>query len=134
MGIEITFSGGQGVDAHLSPLTIATNQDKTAPSPFSLFLASIGTCAGFYVLSFCQQRGLPVDGIRIVQSMHAHPGTKKLESIELDIQIPPDFPEKYHDALVRSASQCAVKKALAQPPAFDIHTSVTEGVGVSAGG
>jgi putative redox protein len=30
----------------------------SAPSPFDLFMLSIGTCAGYYVLTFLQQRGL----------------------------------------------------------------------------
>jgi hypothetical protein len=36
--------------------------------------------------------------------------------VGLDIQVPPEFPEKYRDALVRAASQCAVKKHLEAPP------------------
>jgi ribosomal protein S12 methylthiotransferase accessory factor len=49
-----------------------------------------------------------------------------IENIELDIQVPPDFPEKYKEAVIRSASQCAVKKHLENPPVFDVHTSVVE--------
>ena len=79
MEMQITFPGGQGVDAAVGPMVIQTNQDGSAPSPFSLFLASIGTCAGFYVVSFCQQRGLSTDGIKVVQRMHTHPQTRRIE-------------------------------------------------------
>jgi putative redox protein len=99
----------------------------SAPTPFSVFLASIGTCAGIYVLGFCQQRGLPTDGIRIVQRPTRNPLTGMVSEIELEIQVPPSFPEKYHDALVRSADQCAVKKHLEHPPVFNVHTTVVEG-------
>jgi putative redox protein len=126
MDMEIVFPGGQRVDAKMGPLTIETNQDGSAPAPFGLFLASIGTCAGIYVLSFCQQRGIPTDGVRIIQRMHASPFTRMIERIELDIQVPPDFPEKYKDAVIRSAEQCAVKKHLEQPPTFEVKTSVVE--------
>ena len=73
MEMTITFPGGARVDAQLGTFTIRTDQpahaggNDSAPAPFSLFLASIGTCAGIYVLGFCKQRGLPVDGIQIVQ-------------------------------------------------------------------
>lgn len=128
MEMEIVFPGGLQVDAVMGPnMVIETNQDGTAPAPFGLFLASIGTCAGIYVLSFCQQRGLPTDNIKIVQRMNSNPFTRMIENIELDIQVPPDFPEKYKDALIRSAELCAVKKHLENPPAFDVHTSVLEG-------
>ncbi len=126
MEMEIVFPGGQRVDANMGNLTIVTNQDGSAPAPFGLFLASIGTCAGIYVLSFCQQRGLPTDGIRIVQRMSHNPLTRMVDRIELDIQLPPDFPEKYREAVVRSAELCAVKKHLENPPVFDVHTSVVE--------
>lgn len=128
MEMEIIFPGGARVDAISGGMIIPTNQDGSAPAPFGLFLASIGTCAGIYVLSFCQQRGLPTDNIRIIQRMSSNPLTRMIEKVELDIQVPPDFPEKYKDAVIRSAELCAVKKHLENPPVFDVHTSVVEPV------
>ena len=126
MEIEITFPGGLEVDANLGGMIIPTNQDGTAPTPFALFLASIGTCACIYVLNFCKQRGLPTENIRIVQRMQTNPFTRMVEKVELDIQVPPTFPEKYKAAVIRAADQCAVKKHLENPPVFDVHTSVVE--------
>jgi ribosomal protein S12 methylthiotransferase accessory factor len=125
MEMEIVFPGGARVDAMMGNMVIPTNQDGTAPAPFGLFLASIGTCAGIYVLSFCQHRGLPTDGIKIVQRMHSNPATRMVEQVDLDIVVPPDFPEKYHDALIRAADQCAVKKHLENPPRFNVRTTAT---------
>jgi len=128
----VDFPGGARVDAHYGPYTIMTDQpvvgggNGSAPTPFSLFLASIGTCAGIYVLGFCRQRGLPTDGIRIVQRMESDPRTRLISDITLEIQVPPEFPEKYLDALIRAADQCAVKKHLEAPPHFTVTTSVTE--------
>jgi putative redox protein len=135
MDMTVTFPGGARVDAQFGPYTIPTDQpvhaggSGSAPAPFALFLASIGTCAGIYVLGFCRQRGLPADGIRIVQRMEADPRTGMIASVALDIQVPPEFPERYHEALVRAANQCAVKKHLETPPRFDVRTVVTETVG-----
>ena len=126
MEMEIVFPGGARVDAISGGMTIMTNQDGSAPAPFGLFLASIGTCAGIYVVSFCQQRGIPTDNIRIMQRMSMNPLTRMVDKVELDIQVPPDFPERYKDAMIRSAELCAVKKHLENPPAFDVHTSVVE--------
>ncbi len=128
MEMEIVFPGEARVDAHMGDMVIPTNQDGSAPAPFGLFLASIGTCAGIYVLSFCRQRGIPTENIRIIQRMHSNPLTRMIEKIELDIQVPPDFPDRYKEAVIRSASQCAVKKHLEQPPAFEVNTSVVQPV------
>lgn len=127
MEMDIVFPGGARVDAITNGMVITTNQDGSAPAPFGLFLASIGTCAGIYVASFCQQRGIPTDNIRIKQRMQVNPLTRMVDHIELDIQLPPDFPEQYKAAVIRSAELCAVKKHLEQPPTFDVHTSVIEG-------
>jgi ribosomal protein S12 methylthiotransferase accessory factor len=97
--------------------------EGSAPEPFALFLASLGTCAGIYVLNFCRQRGLPTEGIRLVQRMSADPTTGKLAGVDLEIQLPEGFPEKYHEAVIRSASQCAVKRLLDNPPAIQVRAT-----------
>ncbi len=128
MEMLIDFPGGSRVDAHFGNFTVATDQPPvaSAPTPFAMFLSSIGTCAGIYVLGFCQQRGLPADNIRIVERVHSNPYTGMVEKIDLEIQVPPSFPEKYRDSLIRSADLCAVKKHLEKPPKFEITTQVTE--------
>jgi ribosomal protein S12 methylthiotransferase accessory factor len=130
MEMIIDFPGGARVDAHFDQFTIKTDQPPaaTSPTPFATFLASIGTCAGIYVLGFCQQRGLPTEGIRIVQRMHPDPFSGMIGKIDLEIQVPPSFPEKYLPAMIKSAELCAVKKHLERPPQFEIYTHTTEAV------
>ncbi len=126
MEMIIDFPGGARVDAHFGQFTVKTDQppEASAPTPFATFLASIGTCAGIYVLGFCKQRGLSTNGIRIRQRMHSNPFTGLVGKIDLEIQVPDDFPEKYRPALVRSAEQCAVKKHFENPPEFNVYTEV----------
>lgn len=132
MEMEITFPGGARVDASFGGLTVKTDQPVqaggagSAPSPFATFLASIGTCAGIYVLGFCQKRGLPTEGLKLVQRIESNPVTGMIGKITLDIQLPPGFPEKYRDAVIKSAEQCAVKKHLERPPVFEVTTSNSE--------
>jgi putative redox protein len=128
MEMVIDFPGGARVDAHFGPFAVQTDQPPvaSAPTPFATFLASIGTCAGIYVLGFCQQRGLPTEGIRIVQRMHSNMQTGLVGKIDLEIQVPPTFPEKYLPALVRSAEMCAVKKHFENPPQFEVYTQTVE--------
>jgi ribosomal protein S12 methylthiotransferase accessory factor len=126
MEMEVVFPGGARVDAHLGNIVIPTDQNGSAPAPFALFLASIGTCAGIYVLGFCRSRGLPTDGVKVVQRMSVDAQTRLVEQVDLEIVVPPEFPEKYHAALVRAADQCAVKKHLDRPPSFSVRTRVDE--------
>jgi putative redox protein len=131
MELVIDFPGGSKVDAHFEDYTVRTDQpvqgggEGSAPTPFAIFLSSIGTCAGIYVLGFCRKRGLPTAGIRILQHVRRDPATGMVSDIDLEIQVPPDFPEKHYESLVRTANLCAVKKHLEHPPRFNVYTKVT---------
>ena len=132
MDMIIDFPGGARVDAHFRGHTISTDQPAggggtdSAPMPFEVFLASIGTCAGIYILGFCRQRGIPTEGVRIIQRNDRNPFNGALEKIGLEIQVPPTFPKQYHSALIHSAELCLVKKTLENPPTFDIVTTEVE--------
>src|SRR5512138_1973200 len=128
MELTIDFPGGSRVDAHFSGFTVPTDQPPmaSAPTPFATFLSSIGTCAGIYVLGFCQQRGISTEGIRLVQRVHSNALTHMVDKIDLEIQVPTSFPDKYRDSLIRSAELCAVKKHLENPPSFEITTTKIE--------
>ncbi|MCC7358071.1 MAG: OsmC family protein [Anaerolineales bacterium] len=135
MQIEVDFPGGVRVDAHFRGYTVHTDQavrdggTATAPSPFDLFLASTATCAGFYVLRFCQQRELSTTGLRVTQRLETDPATGHVTKLLIDLRLPPDFPPKYAAAIIRAAEQCTVKKHLAQAPEFVVSVQrVGEGV------
>jgi len=127
--MEITFDGGKVITAHLNGHTIRTDQpvdsggDNSAPSPFELFLASIGTCAGIYVKSFCDNRNIPAEDIRIIQSAEFDKETGLPVNIDLDIQLPDSFPEKYISSVINVAELCKVKKTIMSQPKFKITSS-----------
>jgi putative redox protein len=127
----ITLGEGKKVDAEYGGFVIRTDQsprtggEGSAPEPFTLFLASIGTCAGIFVSSFCQSRGIPTTGIRLVQSHFYEEGGHGIDKIEIAIELPQSFPEKYHEAVVKAANLCAVKRHIQDPPEFEVKTVVT---------
>ena len=134
MEMLIDFPGGARVDAHFNQFTVKTDQppqgggEGSAPTPFSTFLASLGTCAGIYVLGFCRQRGIPAEGVRLIQRMESDPLTGLISRVSLDIQLPPEFPLKYREAVIRAAEQCAVKKHFEHPPVVEVSASAGQAV------
>ncbi len=98
--------------------------NNTAPSPLELFLVSVGMCAGFYVLSFCQSRSIPMDNISITQTVVRNDQTHNVEKVMIDINLSPDFPEKYKAAVIKAAQSCSVKKFLDAPPEIQINTKM----------
>ncbi len=123
--IKITFPGGKRVDAEYKGFLMKTDQpvyaggEGTAPQPFDLFLGSIATCAGFYVLAFCQNRGYRMDQASVTMLMFKNEKKKMIDKISLEIQLPPEFPDKYTKAIIKSVDKCAVKTHMVDAPAFE---------------
>jgi len=130
MDIEIFFAGNKKVNANINGFVVKTDQpvrgggDGQEPSPFELFLASLGTCAGIFVKSFCDQRNLPTDNIKIIEHIESDPVKHSVSKIGLEIQLPADFPEKYKSAVISAADLCTVKKLIQNPPEMTVYTSM----------
>lgn len=128
MDIEVYFEEGAKVNARMGRHVVKTDQkergggEDSAPAPFDYFLISMATCAGIYVKSFCDRRGIDSSKIRINQNHRSDPETRRLVGIDLDIVLPDDFPEKYRAAVIKAADQCAVKRLLKDPPAIEVRT------------
>ena len=126
MMIEVTFDGKKKINANFRGFTVKTDQDipsggdNSAPSPFELFLASIATCSGIYVKSFCDIRNLPTDNIKIVQDIEYDESTKLVKDIFIHISLPAEFPEKYREPLFTVVNMCKVKQHLINPPKINI--------------
>ena len=126
--MRVTFPGGKRVDAEYKGFTIKTDQsvyqggEGSEPAPFDLFLASIATCCGIYVLVFCQNRNIAVDQADLLMRTHRNPDTKMIDRITIEIHLPPDFPEKYTNAVIKSVNGCAVKAHMEIPPQFEVKT------------
>lgn len=124
MDITYTLSGDARVGGQAGPFVIHTDQppDNSAPSPFVLFLASIGACAGFYVSAFCRKRGIPTSEIRIVQRNETA-ADGMVTAVDLEIQLPASFPAQYRDAVLRAADHCTVKQHLEHPPTIALRAT-----------
>jgi len=136
MSMTISFPGGVAVEATFAGHNVRTDQPAplggdTAMAPFDLFLASIATCMGFYALRFCQQRGISTEGLGLTLDPIRDSEGKRLATLKIALQLPSDFPEKYQEAIRRAVEHCAVKRALLEPPAFELTLKrVEEGRGV----
>lgn len=130
MEMKIQFAGNKKVTAQFSGFTVLTDQSKevggnsSAPGPFDYFLASIGTCAGVFIQSFCQKRGISTNGIELIQRMHWDHGKHLVTKITIEIHIPEAFPDQYRSSLIHATNLCTVKRHLRSPPEFEVITVV----------
>jgi putative redox protein len=134
LDMKVTFPGGKKVDALYGGYTVKTDQPESNggagddPSPFDLFFASIGTCVGYYVLSFCQKRDIAADQIELDIRMDKNDDTGLIGHMVFDIRLPAEFPEKYRTAITKATDQCKVKMHLDHPPTFEITARVAESI------
>jgi len=131
--MEVYFPGGKKVNANYKGFTIETDQAReeggegSAPEPYSLFLASIGTCAGIYVVYFCQERGIDTSNIKMKLEFDRDEEKHLTTAVHMQIDLPPDFPTKYKKAVIKAAKLCTVKRNIADPPEFKISATIQDG-------
>jgi putative redox protein len=127
MEMEITFAGNKQVNATYKGFTIKTDQptseggDGSAPEPYDLFLVSLGTCAGVYIVYFCESRNIPTENISMALRFQRNEKNHLMDHVDIDIHLPSDFPDKYRKAVVRAAEMCTVKRNLINPPEIQVN-------------
>jgi putative redox protein len=130
--VIVSFPGGVAVDATYKGHTVRTDQPlhdgggDSAMSPFDLFFASIAACMGFYALRFCQERGLPAEGLRLTLDPVRDEQQKRVTLVRVSLELPPGFPEKYRTAIERAVDHCTVKKHILEPPQFELNVLIPE--------
>lgn len=130
----MSFDGDLKVNANFAHFSVKTDQslknggEASAPDPFSLFLSSIATCAGFFAIRFCQSRDIATDGMEIKMTNDWNSSEKVVDNIQIQIKLPEHFPLNYTSALIRSIDQCTVKKTILHQPVITVTTgTVLEG-------
>jgi putative redox protein len=130
MDMQISFPGGKRVNADYKGFTLETDQPvkeggtNSASEPFSLFLASLGTCAGVYVLYFCEERKIDTTGLKMNLAFEQDQKTHLVTRVGMQISLPPGFPPKYKKAVIKAAGLCTVKRNIAEPPEFEITADI----------
>ena len=129
MDMKVYFPGGKRVYADYGNFTIETDQpargggDDSAPAPFDLFLASIGTCAGIFALGFMQQRGIDPAGVEHPDVAAVRPERRADHQDRPSADAAGRLPREVQAAIINAMNLCSVKKHLHQPPEFQITTT-----------
>ncbi|MFW9951045.1 MAG: hypothetical protein ACFFKA_13085, partial [Candidatus Thorarchaeota archaeon] len=69
---------------------------------------------------FQHQLLYPYNDIKLKLSTQSDEETGMVTDVKIRILLPDDFPDKYKDAVISTASKCKVKKHLFEPPKFEI--------------
>lgn len=126
MIIELSFPKNKQVMAKIGNFEILTDQpikdggNEEAPSPYSLFLVSLATCGGYYLLAFCQARGIDISKVKMIMEYIPRKDDVFKPTFVYRIRVSADFEDKYIEPLKRAINECAVKRAILAQPEFII--------------
>lgn len=115
---HVTFTGNKKIDVEFKDYTIKTDQSEKnggeadAPEPFDVFIASLGACAGVYAKSFCDTRKLSTDHWHLFVEVVFKKGQKRMDQVNITLNVDAGFPEKYIKPIIKSMNSCAVKNQL----------------------
>lgn len=97
-------------------------------APPQLFMASLGTCIGVYVVDYCESVGVPSRGLKIHMRWEQMSRPKRIGRIHAEVLMPDaDIEPQRLAAIRRVAEQCLLINTLRQAPAFDVDVTAVAG-------
>jgi putative redox protein len=89
-------------------------------TPPELFLASIGTCAGYYAIQYLKARNLPQQGLNGRGWAEKAMQPARIGTIRIDVEAPGAEDEKNQAGLVRAVEKCLIHNTLLHTPEIAI--------------
>jgi uncharacterized OsmC-like protein len=106
--------------------------DDSGMTPPELMLASLATCAGYYIVQYLKVRNLPVDGLAVLTRAHKAQQPARLGAFQIVIHPPPGMGDRELAGIRRAAEKCLIHNTLLHPPSIEIEVvpSRSEQVGI----
>jgi hypothetical protein len=92
-------------------------------SPYMIYLATTGMCSAVYVRAFFNQRDMSLENVNLTQLIKYNQLSNMVDTMEVRVNLPEDFPGKYNKAIKAVVDQCPVKKHMVSPPAILVSTN-----------
>lgn len=125
MELKIRYMGGHKFEASTRGHAIISDQPfendgaDSGMTPPELFLASLGTCAGYYASEYLRVRRLAHSDleIRVSGSKGDHPA--RFTSITVEV-LAPSLNDRHQHGLRRAVESCLIHNTLLRPPLVSI--------------
>jgi len=123
---DVSFGEGSSIQTSIGGFTVTADipaklgGDGKAPSPFDLFLASLGACAAVFARRFCDQHGVDGKSVGIQVACEWHEKEYRVTRMTFRLTLPEGFPEKLKAPLIRAVEGCPVKTQVLAAPEFAV--------------
>ena len=98
-------------------------------TPPELFLAALGSCAGFYAAQYLKKRKLAGEGTRVRVTADKLLGPARLDNFRIGVEVPLELGEADRKGVQDAVHHCLIHNTLLQPPsiAIDVHATAAAG-------
>jgi len=124
---EIKYIGGMKFEAKNRSHSVIIDQPQASGdedkgfTPPELFVDSLGSCIGVYVLGFCKNTGLNPNGMKITMDWEkAIDKPARIQKINAKIELPNANPGPRKAALLKIAESCLIHETIKHQPEIKI--------------
>jgi uncharacterized OsmC-like protein len=103
------------MDARPGPLSVEADSPETQYSPFHMLASGLASCTLSVLVAWGSHAGLPSDDLEVEVGWTFAEDPHRIDRMELTLRWP-SLPAARHDAAIRAAGLCTIKKTLEQPP------------------
>lgn len=128
MHVDVTYQGQVKFEATSRGHRILTDQplenggQDEGMTPPEWFLASLGSCVGFYAVKYLEARHLETTGLSISVTAQKTSGTPiYLDPIDIQIHVPIPLEQRHQQGLIKAADACLIHNTLTQHPTVVTH-------------
>lgn len=89
-------------------------------TPPELFLASLGSCAGYYAADYLKRHGLATEGTRVRVHADKVKNPARVGNIRIEVDLPIDCEERDREGVDRAVHNCLIHNTLTHPPQMEI--------------
>lgn len=89
-------------------------------TPPELLLASLGSCAGYYVAQYLKSRKLAPAGTRVRVSAEKAANPARMDHFEIEVSVPAACTDDERAGIERAVHKCLIHNTLLHPPSIGI--------------
>ena len=126
MEIQVEHLGGVQFEIKARQHSIVSDQPPEnggfdeGMTPPELFLASLGSCAGFYAAQYLKKRRLAPEGTIVRVSAEKAKDPARLDNFRIDVQVPGEFGESDKQGIEEAIHHCLIHNTLLHPPKISL--------------
>jgi putative redox protein len=96
----------------------AAGSKDAGPTPPELFIASLGSCIGIYVVDYCKRHNVPYKGMTVELGWEDAKAPLRIGSIVARVEMPEGIPQEHYEKLRRVAEMCKIHNTLTHTPSI----------------